>query len=32
MGQRRDEVLQAAIELLDEVGLDGLTMRLLAAG
>jgi TetR/AcrR family transcriptional regulator, tetracycline repressor protein len=31
MGQRRAEVLQAAIELLDEVGLDGLTMRLLAA-
>src|ERR1041384_6295748 len=31
MGQRRDEVLQAAIELLDEVGLDGLTMRLLAS-
>ncbi|MEV0405875.1 TetR/AcrR family transcriptional regulator C-terminal domain-containing protein [Actinoallomurus sp. NPDC050550] len=30
MGQRRTEVLQAAIELLDEVGLDGLTMRLLA--
>jgi TetR/AcrR family tetracycline transcriptional repressor len=30
MGQRRDQVLQAAIELLDEVGLDGLTMRLLA--
>ena len=30
MGQRRAEVLQAAIELLDEVGLDGLTMRLLA--
>lgn len=31
MGQRRAEVLQAAIELLDEVGLDGLTMRLLAS-
>ncbi|WP_371785969.1 TetR/AcrR family transcriptional regulator C-terminal domain-containing protein [Streptosporangium subroseum] len=31
MGQRRDEVLRAAIELLDEVGLDGLTMRLLAS-
>ena len=31
MGQRRAEVLQAAIELLDEVGLDGLTMRVLAA-
>lgn len=30
MGQRRTEVLQAAIELLDEVGLDALTMRLLA--
>lgn len=30
MGQRRAQVLQAAIELLDEVGLDGLTMRLLA--
>jgi TetR/AcrR family tetracycline transcriptional repressor len=27
---RRAEVLQAAIELLDEAGLDGLTMRLLA--
>ena len=31
MGQRRTEVLRAAIELLDEVGLDGLTMRLLAS-
>ncbi|WP_392675036.1 TetR/AcrR family transcriptional regulator C-terminal domain-containing protein [Streptomyces sp. LN785] len=31
MGQRRTEVLQAAIDLLDEVGMDGLTMRLLAA-
>ncbi|GLY77417.1 TetR/AcrR family transcriptional regulator C-terminal domain-containing protein [Actinoallomurus iriomotensis] len=31
MGQRRVEVVRAAIELLDEVGLDGLTMRLLAA-
>jgi TetR/AcrR family tetracycline transcriptional repressor len=31
MGQRRTEVLQAAIELLDEVGLDALTMRLLAS-
>ncbi len=31
MGQRRAQVLQAAIELLDEVGLDGLTMRLLAS-
>ncbi|WP_377267845.1 TetR/AcrR family transcriptional regulator C-terminal domain-containing protein [Peterkaempfera sp. SMS 1(5)a] len=31
MGQRRDEVLQAAIELLDEVGIEGLTMRVLAA-
>ncbi|NUR90569.1 MAG: TetR family transcriptional regulator [Nonomuraea sp.] len=30
MGQRRAEVLRAAIELLDEVGLDALTMRLLA--
>ncbi|MEV5708889.1 TetR/AcrR family transcriptional regulator C-terminal domain-containing protein [Actinoallomurus sp. NPDC052274] len=30
MGQRRAEVLRTAIELLDEVGLDGLTMRLLA--
>src|SRR5262245_15176942 len=30
MGQRRDEVLKAAIDLLDEVGLDGITMRLLA--
>ena len=28
---RRDEVLEAAIELLDEVGLDGLTTRRLAA-
>lgn len=28
---RRDEVLDAAIELLDEVGLDGLTTRALAA-
>ncbi|KAB2379237.1 TetR/AcrR family transcriptional regulator C-terminal domain-containing protein [Actinomadura montaniterrae] len=27
---RRDEVLQAAIDLLDDVGLDGLTMRTLA--
>jgi TetR/AcrR family tetracycline transcriptional repressor len=27
---RRAQVLQAAIELLDEVGLDGLTMRVLA--
>ncbi|MEU5863733.1 MULTISPECIES: TetR/AcrR family transcriptional regulator C-terminal domain-containing protein [unclassified Nonomuraea] len=31
MGQRRTEVLQAAIGLLDEVGLDALTMRLLAS-
>ncbi|MEU8631860.1 TetR/AcrR family transcriptional regulator C-terminal domain-containing protein [Amycolatopsis sp. NPDC048633] len=31
MGQRRTEVLQAAIELLDEAGLDALTMRLLAS-
>ncbi|WP_433435504.1 TetR/AcrR family transcriptional regulator C-terminal domain-containing protein [Nonomuraea sp. CA-141351] len=31
MGHRRAQVLQAAIELLDEVGLDGLTMRLLAS-
>jgi TetR/AcrR family tetracycline transcriptional repressor len=31
MGQRRAQVLQAAIELLDEAGLDGLTMRLLAS-
>lgn len=31
MGQRRGQVLLAAIELLDEVGLDGLTMRLLAS-
>ena len=31
MGQRRTEVLHAAIELLDEVGLDGLTMRVLAS-
>ncbi|MFI6599196.1 TetR family transcriptional regulator [Nonomuraea sp. NPDC050536] len=31
MGQRRAQVLQAAIELLDEVGLDALTMRLLAS-
>ncbi|MFI6920602.1 TetR/AcrR family transcriptional regulator C-terminal domain-containing protein [Nonomuraea spiralis] len=31
MGQRRTEVLRAAIELLDEVGLDALTMRLLAS-
>ncbi|MCR6487436.1 TetR/AcrR family transcriptional regulator C-terminal domain-containing protein [Amycolatopsis sp. OK19-0408] len=31
MGQRRTEVLHAAIELLDEVGLDALTMRLLAS-
>lgn len=31
MGERRAQVLQAAIELLDEVGLDGLTMRLLAS-
>ncbi|MCA2225936.1 TetR/AcrR family transcriptional regulator C-terminal domain-containing protein [Nonomuraea aurantiaca] len=31
MSQRRAQVLQAAIELLDEVGLDGLTMRLLAS-
>ncbi|KIF74820.1 hypothetical protein QR77_14225 [Streptomyces sp. 150FB] len=31
MGQRRAQVLQAAIELLDEAGLDALTMRLLAA-
>lgn len=31
MGQRRGEVLRAAVELLDEVGLDGLTMRLLAS-
>jgi TetR/AcrR family tetracycline transcriptional repressor len=31
MGQRRAEVLQAAIDLLDEAGLDGLTMRLLAS-
>ncbi|GAA3218799.1 TetR/AcrR family transcriptional regulator C-terminal domain-containing protein [Nonomuraea helvata] len=30
MGERRGQVLQAAIELLDEVGLDGLTMRRLA--
>ncbi|MER6002222.1 TetR/AcrR family transcriptional regulator C-terminal domain-containing protein [Nonomuraea angiospora] len=30
MGERRDQVLRAAIELLDEVGLDGLTMRRLA--
>jgi TetR/AcrR family transcriptional regulator, tetracycline repressor protein len=30
MGQRRDEVLKAAIDLLDDVGLDGITMRLLA--
>ncbi|NUP02894.1 MAG: TetR family transcriptional regulator, partial [Nonomuraea sp.] len=30
MGQRRAQVLQAAIELLDEVGLDALSMRLLA--
>ncbi|MFC7381281.1 TetR/AcrR family transcriptional regulator C-terminal domain-containing protein [Sphaerisporangium rhizosphaerae] len=30
MGERRAQVLRAAIELLDEVGLDGLTMRLLA--
>ncbi|WP_406318654.1 TetR/AcrR family transcriptional regulator C-terminal domain-containing protein [Streptosporangium sp. NBC_01639] len=31
MSQRRAEVLQAAIDLLDEAGLDGLTMRLLAS-
>jgi AcrR family transcriptional regulator len=31
VGQRRTEVLQAAIELLDEAGLDALTMRLLAS-
>jgi TetR/AcrR family tetracycline transcriptional repressor len=31
LGQRRAEVLQAAIDLLDEAGLDGLTMRLLAS-
>jgi TetR/AcrR family tetracycline transcriptional repressor len=31
VGERRAQVLQAAIELLDEVGLDGLTMRLLAS-
>ena len=31
MGQRRTEVLAAAIELLDEAGLDALTMRLLAS-
>ncbi|VVJ22247.1 Transcriptional regulator [Amycolatopsis camponoti] len=31
MGQRRTEVLRAAIELLDEAGLDALTMRLLAS-
>ncbi|MEV6157626.1 TetR/AcrR family transcriptional regulator C-terminal domain-containing protein [Nonomuraea sp. NPDC052129] len=31
MSERRAQVLQAAIELLDEVGLDGLTMRLLAS-
>ncbi|WP_055586015.1 TetR/AcrR family transcriptional regulator C-terminal domain-containing protein [Streptacidiphilus griseoplanus] len=31
MGERRTEVLRAAIELLDEVGIDGLTMRLLAS-
>ncbi|MDR8414834.1 TetR/AcrR family transcriptional regulator C-terminal domain-containing protein [Nonomuraea sp. 3-1Str] len=30
MGQRRTQVLHTAIDLLDEVGLDGLTMRLLA--
>jgi TetR/AcrR family tetracycline transcriptional repressor len=31
MSARRDEVLRAAIELLDEVGLDALTTRKLAA-
>src|SRR5689334_12282747 len=31
MGQRRTEVVEAAIGLLDEVGLDGLTMRALAS-
>ncbi|GAA4562479.1 TetR/AcrR family transcriptional regulator C-terminal domain-containing protein [Planotetraspora kaengkrachanensis] len=31
MGERQAQVLQAAIELLDEVGLDGLTMRVLAS-
>jgi TetR/AcrR family tetracycline transcriptional repressor len=31
VGRRRTQVLQAAIELLDEVGLDALTMRLLAS-
>jgi TetR/AcrR family tetracycline transcriptional repressor len=31
VGQRRTEVLAAAIELLDEAGLDALTMRLLAS-
>ena len=31
MRSRRDEVLQAALELLDEVGLDHLTVRRLAA-
>jgi len=31
VGQRRTEVLRAAIDLLDEVGLDALTMRLLAS-